>query len=182
MLLFGIVVNNAILLVSRFRHESALILKEKLGGDPEADAALFNGQRKQLGGSDLYVLDHSERASLLRRAVAAATRIRLRSILLTSGTTVVGLAPLLVPMPQFLANIFGGGQQADGKDIWENLALCSIGGLISSTVLLLLALPPLYYLAVRIGWIGRRAWSAMRASFHRSSTGTATPGVAPSGD
>ena len=33
-LMFGIVVNNAILLISRFRTESSLILKIKQGGDP----------------------------------------------------------------------------------------------------------------------------------------------------
>ncbi len=45
-LLFGVVVNNAILLVSRFRTEVALILKAKLGGDPEREAALFPGSRR----------------------------------------------------------------------------------------------------------------------------------------
>ena len=51
-LLFGIVVNNAILLVSRFWTEAGLILKAKLGGDPEPEAALFRDQSKRLGGSD----------------------------------------------------------------------------------------------------------------------------------
>ena len=181
-LLFGVVVNNAILLVSRFRHESALILRAKLGGDPEAEAALFDGQRKNLGGSDLFVLDPRERATLLRRAVSVATHVRLPSILLTSGTTIVGLAPLLIPMPEFLSDIFGGGQNTEGKDIWENLALSSIGGLISSTILLILALPPLYYISVRSGWIFRRMWIAMRSRWHRSSPSTSVAGPVPSGD
>jgi HAE1 family hydrophobic/amphiphilic exporter-1 len=161
-LLFGIVVNNAILLASRFRHEAALVLKAKRGGDPEAEAGLFSGFSKTLGGSDLYVLDPKERAGLLRRSVSRATRVRLRSILLTSGTTAVGLAPLLIPMPDALSSIFG-GQETQGKDIWENLALTSIGGLISSTVLLLIALPAIYYMWVRIWWIGRR----IRDALHR---------------
>jgi multidrug efflux pump subunit AcrB len=164
-LLFGIVVNNAILLASRFRHESSLILKAKLGGDPEGDAGLFAGFSRRLGGTDLYVLDRKERAGLLRRAVARATRIRLRSILLTSGTTIVGLAPLLIPMPDALVEIFG-GRETEGKDIWENLALTSIGGLISSTVLLLLALPPAYYVSVRISWILRRVYEGVRNRVH----------------
>jgi len=140
-LLFGIVVNNAILLVSRFRTEASLILRARLGGDPEGNAALFPGLRKQLGGSDLIRIPASERAALLRRAVARGTQVRLRSILLTSSTTIVGLIPLLVK--------FG---QSEGQDIWENLALSSIGGLVSSTVLLVLALPPLYYACIRIKW------------------------------
>ena len=49
MLVFGVVVNNAILLVSHFRTECALILRAKLGGDPCAEAALFPGHQKQLG-------------------------------------------------------------------------------------------------------------------------------------
>jgi HAE1 family hydrophobic/amphiphilic exporter-1 len=64
-LLFGIVVNNAILLVSRFRTEATLILNVKLGGDPSSQRALFPGLRKQLGGSDLWQLPAEERGGLL---------------------------------------------------------------------------------------------------------------------
>jgi HAE1 family hydrophobic/amphiphilic exporter-1 len=140
-LLFGIVVNNAILLLSRFRTESTLILKAKLGGDPGGQAALFPGLKKDLGGSDLWNLPAHERGGLLHRAIARATRIRLRSILLTSGTTIVGLAPLLVHF-----------RETQDKDIWENLALASIGGLASSTILILFTLPALYYMCVRFDW------------------------------
>jgi len=149
-LLFGVVVNNAILLASRFRTESALILRGKLGGDPEADAALFPGMRKTLGGSDLWRLSPSERPALLRRAVARGVRVRLRSILLTSGTTVAGLAPLLIHF-----------RETQGRDIWENLALTSIGGLVSSTVLILVAIPAMYYFTIRAKWVGQRflAWA-----------------------
>jgi len=169
-LLFGVVVNNAILLVSRFRVESALILKARLGGDPAAEAALFPGWRKQLGGSDLYLLSKDERAGLLRRAVARGTRIRLRSILLTSGTTIVGLAPLLIKF-----------SETEGTDIWENLALSSIGGLAASTILILLAMPPLYYQLVRVGWILRSIGESIRRRIgaRRSSAGPVgeTPGI-----
>jgi HAE1 family hydrophobic/amphiphilic exporter-1 len=155
-LLFGIVVNNAILLLSRCRTEATLILKAKLGGDPLRDAALFPtsgllGLQKQLGGSDLWKLPADERAPLLRRSIARATRIRLRSILLTSGTTIVGLAPLLVHF-----------RQTDDKDIWENLALASIGGLASSTILIIVTLPALYYVSVRCDWLWRRLWHKLR--------------------
>ena len=141
-LLFGIVVNNAILLVSSYRHESAQFLKVRLGGEPCARASIFAGLRKQLGGSDLRRLPRGEAVQLLRCAVAQGTQVRLRSIVLTSLTTIVGLAPLLIH--------FG---ESEGRDIWENLALSSIGGLASSTVLLLLAMPPLYYFCVRAGWL-----------------------------
>jgi uncharacterized membrane protein YhaH (DUF805 family) len=161
-LLFGIVVNNAILLLSRFRTESTLILKAKLGGDPGGEAALFAGMNKDLGGSDLWKLPSGERGNLLHRAIARATRIRLRSILLTSGTTIVGLAPLLVHF-----------RETQDKDIWENLALASIGGLASSTILILIALPALYYMCVRFDWAILRhvritKLLPLRGSFNRS--------------
>ena len=160
-LLFGIVVNNAILLLSRFRTEATLTLKAKLGGDPAAEAALFPGFSQELGGSDLWRLDGAERPALLRRAVARATRIRLRSILLTSGTTIVGLAPLLIHF-----------RDTQDKDIWENLALASIGGLASSTILIILVMPPLYYLCIRMDWIWRSLIARVR---HRKTGVTPVP-------
>ena len=167
-LLFGIVVNNAILLVSRFRHEAALVLRAKLGGDPEDDAGLLPGTRKQLGGSDLYMVPRSERAPLLRRAVARGTLIRMRSILLTSGTTIVGLIPLLINREEVPWEVFGvtlpfelSWMDDQNQNIWENLALSSMGGLISSTILLLLTLPSLYFAFVWVGWQLRafREWT-----------------------
>jgi len=154
-LLFGIVVNNAILLISRFRTEADLVLKARLGGDPSAQASFMPGMKKQLGGSDLWLLPKEERVGLLRRLIARATRIRLRSILLTSSTTIVGLAPLLIHF-----------RETKDKDIWENLALASIGGLASSTILLLVALPPLYFALVRMNWLWRRIWQRL----HRRSS------------
>ena len=150
-LLFGIVVNNAILLLSRFRTEATLILKARFGGDPTAEASIFRRFQKQLGGSDLWALPKEERAPLLHRAVARATRVRLRSILLTSGTTIVGLAPLLIHF-----------HETTDKDIWENLALASIGGLASSTILIVFAIPPLYFVCVRLGWLWRGWWERIR--------------------
>lgn len=156
-LLFGIVVNNAILLVSRFRTEAAMVLKMRSGEDPARSLALFADTRTQPGGLDLWDMPRADRAGLLIRSAARAARIRLRSILLTTGTTVVGLAPLLVHF-----------RETEDKDIWENLALASIGGLVSSTILILVALPAFYYAGVRfIGWPWRRSWRSAGA-FGRS--------------
>jgi HAE1 family hydrophobic/amphiphilic exporter-1 len=166
-LLFGVVVNNAILLVSRFRTESTMILKARLGGDPESAAAIFPGSRHTLGGSDLFVLPKEERARLLRLAISHGTRIRLRSILLTSGTTIVGLLPLLVQVERVVWTLTWVGIElpftlrwldTTNQDIWQNLALTSIGGLLSSTVLIILVLPALYYVSVRVGWVLRHGW------------------------
>ncbi len=44
------------------------------------------------------------------------------------------------------------------QDIWHNLALTSIGSLLSSTVLIVLSLPALYYASVRLGWVLRKLY------------------------
>jgi HAE1 family hydrophobic/amphiphilic exporter-1 len=179
-LLFGVVVNNAILLVARFRTEAGLILEARLGGDPAARAGLFPGHRRALGGGHMYVLPKKERAALLRRAVARGTLVRMRSVLLTSGTTIVGLIPLLVQIeqkPMKLEWLFGLELpfsvlwlESENQDIWQNLALTSIGGLVSSTILILLALPPLYYFCVRSGWMFRSIARRIASLWRRAAT------------
>jgi hypothetical protein len=124
------------------------VLRNRLGGDA-AHGSIYAGSGTSPGGIDMWRLPHSDRAGLLQRSIARATRIRLRSILLTSGTTIVGLAPLLVHF-----------RATEDKDIWENLALASIGGLTSSTILVATVMPVLYYATVRfVGWPWRGAWS-----------------------
>lgn len=144
-LLFGIVVNNAILLVNRFRLE----MRDLLDRYPGLRRKLPDNPR--LGGWDLRFLPDSTRELLLHDAVCRGTRIQLRSILLTSGTTIAGMLPLLIKLTE-----------VEGKDIWENLALSSIGGLASSTVLIVGGIPALYALAVRLGWALSRHGAAVR--------------------
>ena len=144
-LLFGIVVNNAILLVSRFR----LQLHEQLDERPDLQSVLPVHGR--LGGSDLRHLPKALRSSLLHNAICKGTSIQLRSILLTSGTTIAGMLPLLVKLTD-----------TEGKDIWENLALSSIGGLASSTVLIVSGIQVLYWICVKIGWRFSDLWNRIR--------------------
>jgi hydrophobic/amphiphilic exporter-1 (mainly G- bacteria), HAE1 family len=144
-LLFGIVVNNAILLVNRFR----LQLREMIN-----DAGLWGHllpRSPRFGGVNLWRLPGQERRAMLHKAICEGTRIQLRSILLTSGTTIAGLLPLLIRLTD-----------AEGKDIWENLALSSIGGLASSTVLIVSSMPVLYWVFTHIGWWFAITWTKMR--------------------
>lgn len=176
-LLFGIVVNNVILLVSRYRREAELVLKAHFGGDPNGDAALFISQRKQLGGEDLRRLPKEMRVEQLWRIVARGTLVKMRSVLLTSGTTVVGLLPLLVTLENVVWTpgwLFGLSLpwtlhwlDNENPDIWENLAFSTVGGLVSSTILLIIAIPALYYMSVRISWWVRRLCGWIGSSFHR---------------
>jgi HAE1 family hydrophobic/amphiphilic exporter-1 len=65
-------------------------------------------------------------------AILQGTLERVRPILMTTLTTVLGLLPLVV---------FAGGQDSN---IWNALALATIGGLISSTIFVLIAIPVAY--------------------------------------
>ena len=41
-------------------------------------------------------------------------------------------------------------KQADKSDIWSSLALCTVGGLTTSAVLILFVLPVVYFLFLRL--------------------------------
>ena len=64
-------------------------------------------------------------------AVIRACRLRLRALLMTSATTVLGLLPMLYAT-------------GPGAEIQRPLAVVVIGGLISSTILTLFVLPSIY--------------------------------------
>ncbi|MDD4940487.1 MAG: efflux RND transporter permease subunit [Candidatus Omnitrophica bacterium] len=66
-------------------------------------------------------------------AVIEATRTRLRPILMTSGTTILGLVPLALGI-------------GEGSELQAPLALTVLGGLISATFLTLVFVPALYVL------------------------------------
>jgi len=161
-LLFGIVVNNAILLINRYRLQIRELLAEK-----RYPTSLVP-EKRRLGGVDLWRLSTIARQELLREAICVGTRIQMRSILLTSGTTIAGLIPLLIKITD----------ETEGKDIWENLALSSIGGLASSTILILSAIPALYWATTRLGWAFARGWARVRRKAIQPLPGTQLETVA----
>jgi len=77
----------------------------------------------------------------LKEATLEAGRTRLRPILITAITTIVGMVP----------PAFGTG---DGAEIWAPLARAVVGGLTVSTILTLFVVPVAYVLLA--GWIDRR--------------------------
>jgi len=86
----------------------------------------------------ILLVDHIHRlrgqgASLLD-AVVRGTRDRIRPIFMTTGTTVLGVLPLL---------LIGAGMNK--RQIWSSLALCTVGGLTSSTAFILIVIPVLYF-------------------------------------
>ncbi len=83
----------------------------------------------------------------VREAILEAGRARLRPILMTTATTILGLVPLtgwLLHVPG-LERFVGG----DGAELRAPMAITVIGGLTSSTVLTLFVIPVLYSLVVR---------------------------------
>lgn len=96
--------------------------------------------------------------NLLRRrglprdeAIVTAGQVRLRPILMTTGTTVLGLLPML----------FGLG---DGAEIRTPMAIAVVSGLLTSTVLTLFIIPSIYALVDRLQarLLGRPAEAAER--------------------
>ncbi len=79
------------------------------------------------------------------RAVILANRDRLRPILLTTLTTVLGLVPMAI-------------DQSEGANLWSPLAQTVIGGLLSSLFLTLIATPSFYIFFYEASlWVRRHA-------------------------
>jgi HAE1 family hydrophobic/amphiphilic exporter-1 len=83
----------------------------------------------------------------LLEAVVRGTKDRVRPIFMTTATTVFGMLPLLLI-----------GAEANKRQIWSSLALCTVGGLTTSTLFILIVIPVLYYHGDKL-----RAWGAEKA-------------------
>jgi hydrophobic/amphiphilic exporter-1 (mainly G- bacteria), HAE1 family len=82
----------------------------------------------------------------LRPAMLEAGRSRLRPIVMTTLTTVLGLLPMAL-------------SGAEGAEVRQPMAITVIGGLLMSTLLTLVVIPVVYSLMVRESGIGNRDWS-----------------------
>ncbi|MDE7409830.1 MAG: efflux RND transporter permease subunit [Muribaculaceae bacterium] len=78
-----------------------------------------------------YIILNRERGMSIRRAVIDAGRSRLRPVVMTTATTILGMVPMAV----------GSGQ---GAEMWQPMGTAVIGGLTFSTILTLLFVPVLY--------------------------------------
>jgi len=81
---------------------------------------------------------HLKRSKKVVESIAIATKERIRPIFMTSTTTVLGMLPLII------------FKKADSTDIWSSLALCTVGGLTTSAILILFVLPVVYFLFYRL--------------------------------
>jgi multidrug efflux pump len=124
--LAGIVVNNGIVLID-FIELSKRNIKEKLGMKNE----------DQLAKQDL------------RKAIEDSGRTRLRPVLLTAITTVLGLVPLAIGLnidfvglfTEYNPNVYFGG---DNAVFWSPMAWTVIFGLVFATFLTLIVVPVMY--------------------------------------
>jgi multidrug efflux pump subunit AcrB len=130
--LAGIVVNNAIVLID-YTDLVRIRMKEEKGID-----------EKDVLQPDDFV-----------KAVTEAGKTRLRPVLLTAMTTVLGLIPLAIGLNidfygllrDFDANIYFGG---DNADFWGPMAWTIIYGLTFATFLTLVIVPVMYVLVDRL--------------------------------
>jgi HAE1 family hydrophobic/amphiphilic exporter-1 len=74
----------------------------------------------------------------LKEAIIQAGCVRLRPILMTTATTVLGLLPMAIGL-------------GDGAEIRTPMAVAVISGLLTSTILTLLVIPTIYYLFALAG-------------------------------
>jgi len=80
-------------------------------------------------------------------AVVKGARERLRPIFMTTSTTVCGMLPMLLIQ----------AQTGVKRQLWSTLALSTLGGLVSSTIFILIVIPILYYHSDRLkGWFVKK--------------------------
>ena len=77
----------------------------------------------------------------LVEAAVEAGQSRLRPILMTTLTTVLGMIPMAI-------------EYGEGSETWAPMARAVIGGMVVSTILTLVLVPVLYVMLA--GWVDRR--------------------------
>lgn len=90
-----------------------------------------------------YITLNRERGMSILKAVVDGGRSRLRPVLMTTLTTILGMIPMAV----------GTGQ---GSEMWQTMGIAIIGGLTFSTIITLILVPSLYAVFGRNGVVRKR--------------------------
>lgn len=78
-----------------------------------------------------YINLNRERGYSIDRAVVSGGKSRLRPVLMTTATTVLGMIPMCIP-------------RGEGSAMWQPMGIAIVGGLTLSTILTLILVPALY--------------------------------------
>ena len=92
-----------------------------------------------------------DRGMELNEAIKVAGRSRLRPVIMTASTTMLGMLPMAL-------------SAGEGSEIWRPMGISVIGGLIFSTLLTMIIIPVVYAIFARHGERDRVA--ALRKRFH----------------
>ena len=83
-----------------------------------------------------YINLMRERDVPLKEAIALSGQSRLRPVLMTAFTTILGMVPMAL-------------STSEGSEIWVTMGVVVIGGLLVSTIITLIVVPVLYAVFVR---------------------------------
>ena len=92
-------------------------------------------------------------------AAAEAGVTRLRPVLLTAGTTIIGLIPMAIGI-SYDFHTFSWAIKSESTQWWQNMAVVVIFGLSFATILTLVVVPSLYVMLTRASLRVRAAGSA----------------------
>lgn len=90
-----------------------------------------------------YINLNRERGMSIDRAIVSGGKSRLRPVLMTTATAVLGMIPMAIP-------------RGGGSAMWQPMAIAIIGGLSLSTILTLILVPSLYSIFGGVGVSRRR--------------------------
>ena len=125
----------------------------------------------------IVLLDYTQqlqaRGMDLVSAAAEAGVTRLRPVLLTAGTTVIGLLPMAIGI-SYDFHTFTWATKSESTQFWQNMAVVVMFGLTFATILTLVVVPSLYVMLTR-------ASLRLRALFG-SAPDTGAVAAAPAGD
>ena len=122
--LAGIVVNNGIILVDYINQ---------LRKNRQLEIAMQRGSQNKDGEWQVE-LSYEEETKLLYDCVADGAASRIKPILITTLTTLLGDIPMAI-------------SSGEGAEIYAPMGQAIVGGLITSTLITLILIPILYYIA-----------------------------------
>ena len=105
-----------------------------------------------------------ERGYALREAVIAAGATRLRPVLLTAVTTILGLIPMVTGV-SFDFHTLSISWVSESSQWWRSMAVVVIFGLLVATFLTLVVVPTLYYLLEQAGVFRSRCTTTIKTLY-----------------